>query len=277
MVVMKMKNNLVSRFYKNFDTDFPKTNFNMFKFSDFIKTIMMWVGLAIVFQLVGSLFYINDVANINVGLIGGISMILSEVFTIMWLARKVRKANDVRFKDVISKWISNFFKPFAHVKTWVLVISFIFIVVFINGSTGNILRAIEMSMNNMIVDKNAAQLREMMGQSSTLVLAFVSVFAPIFEEILFRGLFQSVMFNWLTSKFKFTEKQIYYISIFIVSFAFAFAHNMSFNPFLLAQYFVVGLYLQHLSHKYNSILPSIYAHMGMNSVASIVMLALVAQ
>jgi len=98
--------------------------------------------------------------------------------------------------------------------------------------------------------------------------------APITEEIMFRGFIQGS----LTRKYIFTgnKKQIRNIII-IVAFLFTIAHfQYIINAgstiqwlLLLIGIFIFSLYLGHLRNKYQSIIPTIFAHFGFNMAMAV--------
>jgi len=108
---------------------------------------------------------------------------------------------------------------------------------------------------------------------SVLIVA-ATLITPFAEEIMFRGFIQGI----LTRKYILAgkKKQIRNIII-IVAFLFTVAHfHYIINSkstilwlLLLIGIFISGLYLGHLRNKYQSILPTIFAHFGFNMAMAV--------
>ena len=100
------------------------------------------------------------------------------------------------------------------------------------------------------------------------LISLALVVAPLSEELLFRGFIQGLWQKLYKDKEKTPIKLIIVITalLFTVS-HFHFLFNISYKQFLLfiIPLFIVALYLSWLRQKYQSIIPSIFAHFGFNS------------
>ena len=103
-------------------------------------------------------------------------------------------------------------------------------------------------------------MHEATGQSNVLALTLLflltAILAPIYEEILFRG----ILFNYLKSK-----KSLLY-AIIVSTASFAFIHI---DPNVFWQLFTLGLCFAILTDKYESILPSIVTHSLWNGITMV--------
>ncbi|SUN36948.1 RevS (revS) [Streptococcus downei MFe28] len=87
--------------------------------------------------------------------------------------------------------------------------------------------------------------------------------APILEELLFRSFLQEILLQL------FPKSEI--IVVLLVAFYFAFLHTYSFN-FNLFGYLISGLYFTLIYWKTRTIKYSIIAHIGFNSLITVVAL-----
>lgn len=107
-----------------------------------------------------------------------------------------------------------------------------------------------------------------------LTISTTVIFAPIFEEILFRGLLFDGLLN-TTRKLKANNKLSISLATAISSIFFGLAHVSSFDINALVIFVATGLfglYLAHLRLKTGSLTMSILAHMVFNSVTVILLL-----
>jgi len=117
------------------------------------------------------------------------------------------------------------------------------------------------------------------GKISGLGILFgMFVLAPITEEIIFRGFIQGVLQkNFALDQNKFHIKIIIVITTFIFTIAHVryilYAETVQWILSLFG-IFIAGLYLGYLRNKYQSIVPSMFAHLGFN-VAGFVMAPIV--
>lgn len=114
-------------------------------------------------------------------------------------------------------------------------------------------------------------------ETSTLVLVLTiltaTVFAPIFEEILFRALFFDGIYN-TAKKVKAKEKTAITLAIIISSLLFGLAHVISFDINGVFIYIITGLfgaYLAWLRVKTQSLTLSIISHTTFNSVTMVLL------
>jgi len=100
------------------------------------------------------------------------------------------------------------------------------------------------------------------------LLSVALIVAPLTEEILFRGFIQGMWQNLYRDKEKTPSKLIITVTalLFTVS-HFHFLFNITLKQFLLftIPLFIIALYMGWLRQKYQSIIPSIVAHLGFNS------------
>lgn len=97
--------------------------------------------------------------------------------------------------------------------------------------------------------------------SSTLILA------PLTEELLFRGFIQGLWQKLYENQTKTPIKLIIVITALLFAIShFGFLNNVTVKQFLLTfvGIFILALYLSYLRYKYQSIIPSIFAHVGAN-------------
>ncbi|MDL2227446.1 CPBP family intramembrane metalloprotease [Odoribacter sp. OttesenSCG-928-L07] len=97
--------------------------------------------------------------------------------------------------------------------------------------------------------------------------------APITEEIIFRGFIQGSWQKLYDYKEKMPVKLIIVITSLLFTIShFGFLHNISVKQFLFSAItiFISALYFGRLRYKYQSIIPSIFAHFGFNSAMVIV-------
>ena len=107
------------------------------------------------------------------------------------------------------------------------------------------------------------------GKMTLLELVFGAIiFAPITEEILFRGFIQGLLENnHAIHRNKLNIKAIIVITalLFTVSHVRFIVYNEPAQWMLsLIGIFIIGLYFGHLRNKYQSIIPSMFAHLGYN-------------
>lgn len=261
------------KFNRTFDAKFIETDFSSFKISDFVKAIILWFVITMTIQAVGLVIAISQHSKVNMGFLGSISIILSEIFVLLIIARKRSKQTEKKTMDIVLDSISGFGQLGTNFKMIVLVSIFIASAVMMNMLSGVVITFIQISTNTMVLDQNAQEVAKMIDQSKVSLIA-VSILAPIFEETVFRGILQTSLNKWLDKTLKIDVKWTYLITTWFVAFLFAFFHNGSFNPYLIIRYLLIGLYFQHVAHKYHSIYASIYTHMGMNTVAAVMMLFL---
>lgn len=86
-----------------------------------------------------------------------------------------------------------------------------------------------------------------------LLFLLVGIIGPIFEEFLFRGVLYTSLRRHLTAP----------VSIFLISFLFAFIH---FDPNVMLGLFILGMVMNVLYEKTGSLIPSIVTHCLWNSV-----------
>jgi membrane protease YdiL (CAAX protease family) len=108
------------------------------------------------------------------------------------------------------------------------------------------------------------------GKDQTFIGILLSaiIIAPITEEILFRGFMQGVLQkNFSSNGNKFNDRII--IVMIAVLFSIAHVRYIVYTETVqwvlsLCGIFIVGIYLGYLRNKYQSVIPSIYAHFGYN-------------
>lgn len=93
--------------------------------------------------------------------------------------------------------------------------------------------------------------------ATTLMVISAVVFAPILEEIIFRGLVQSALLAWL-------GWQSRWLAIFIAAAVFSLIHAGVASWHVLPGLFILGLILGWLYEKHGSLLPSVVLHVLFN-------------
>lgn len=101
------------------------------------------------------------------------------------------------------------------------------------------------------------------------LLSMALILAPLVEELLFRGFVQGMWQRLYSDKEKMPVKLIIAVTAFLFAIShFGFLFNISWKQFLLTTVgiFICALYLGWLRYKYQSIIPSIFAHLGFNAL-----------
>ena len=109
----------------------------------------------------------------------------------------------------------------------------------------------------------------------TLTIATAVFFAPVFEEILFRGLIFDGILN-TSRKLKASQKLATTLSLVISSLLFGLAHVSSLDLNALVTFIATGafgLYLAYVRIKTSSLTLSIITHAAFNTVTVIILLA----
>ena len=113
-------------------------------------------------------------------------------------------------------------------------------------------------------------LERLVESDSLLGVALISIsavlVAPILEEAIFRGIFQSVLVETLGESRRWSV-------VIVVSFMFAFIHLQTAPWQVIPGLFVLGVILGWLYERSGSLLPSILVHMGFNALNIIMALA----
>lgn len=110
---------------------------------------------------------------------------------------------------------------------------------------------------------NQAIIKYLFSDKFYFMLFATNLMAPILEELLFRGFLQEILLQL------FPKSEI--IVVLLVAFYFAFLHTYSFN-FNLFGYLISGLYFTLIYWKTRTIKYSIIAHIGFNSLITVVAL-----
>lgn len=100
------------------------------------------------------------------------------------------------------------------------------------------------------------------------IIPIALLLAPLTEELLFRGFIQGLWQKLYGNKEKTPIKLIIVVTALLFTIShFGFLFNVTVKQFLitLIPLFIIALYLGWLRHKYQSIIPSMFAHFGANS------------
>ena len=100
------------------------------------------------------------------------------------------------------------------------------------------------------------------------IIPIALILAPLTEELLFRGFVQGLWQKLYGDKEKTPIKLIIVITALLFTIShFWFLFNITVKQFLFTfiTLFIIALYLSWLRHKYQSIIPSMFAHFGTNS------------
>jgi len=101
-----------------------------------------------------------------------------------------------------------------------------------------------------------------------IIIPLALFLAPLTEEFLFRGYIQGLWQKLYNSKEQTPIKLIFVTTALLFTIShFGFLFNITVKQFFitLIPIFIFALYLSYLRHKYQSIIPSIFAHFGFNS------------
>ncbi|MCL2434543.1 MAG: CPBP family intramembrane metalloprotease [Lentimicrobiaceae bacterium] len=115
-----------------------------------------------------------------------------------------------------------------------------------------------------------------------MIIPLILILAPLTEEFLFRGFIQGLWQKLYSDKEKTPIKLIIVVTALLFAIShFGFLFNITVKQFLitLIPLFIGALYLSWLRNKYQSIIPSIFAHFGFNAtmiVAPIIALVFIA-
>ncbi|MCL2435125.1 MAG: CPBP family intramembrane metalloprotease [Lentimicrobiaceae bacterium] len=113
-----------------------------------------------------------------------------------------------------------------------------------------------------------------------MVIPLALILAPLMEELLFRGFVQGLWQKLYSNNEKTPIKLIIVVTALLFAIShFGFLFNVSVKQFLITSIaiFIIALYQSWLRQKYQSIIPSIFAHFGFNSamvVAPLIMFIL---
>jgi len=104
--------------------------------------------------------------------------------------------------------------------------------------------------------------------NTLIILPLALIWAPLTEELLFRGFIQGLWQRLYSNQEKMPTKRIIVITALLFAIShFGFLFNISVKQFLFnaCSIFIVALYMGWLRYKYQSIIPSMFAHFGCNS------------
>jgi membrane protease YdiL (CAAX protease family) len=130
-------------------------------------------------------------------------------------------------------------------------------------------------------EKPLSLLGEMDSLKALKFIPIALILAPLTEELLFRGFVQGLWQKRYSEKEKTPIKLIIVITALLFTIShFGFLFNVTVKQFLLTliPLFILALYMSWLRHKYQSIIPSMFAHFGANSalvIAPIIVLIFV--